>query len=181
MYKVVYAAYKAEVEFKELQPLPEDFYKLAKNYLMSLKAQSESLNPESIEARLIKVEYENTCCMVKEIFSLRLGKVIEYMQGGMEAPSNLLTLEEKSLYKDVSTALSRYKEFIDSLILAEAPKPAIPKLVLVRITHDLPAFVGSDLKVYGPFKTDDVASIPPQNAEILVRRGVAELIREKAK
>ena len=179
MYKVIYVAYKAEKEFKELQSLPKDFYKLVKDYLISLKSQSESLSLEPIKVRLIKVEYENVCYMVKELFNLRLSKVVERLQEGMEIPSNLLTFEEKNLYKDVSTALSRHKEFLDRLILAEAPPHAIPKLVLVRITHDLPAFVGSDLKVYGPFKAEDVASIPPQNAEILIKRGVAELLPGK--
>ncbi len=45
--------------------------------------------------------------------------------------------------------------------------------VVVRFLKDVPAIVGADLKTYGPFKSEDVASIPVENAKVLIRQGLA--------
>ena len=36
--------------------------------------------------------------------------------------------------------------------------------------------MGADMKSYGPFTAEDVASLPPQNAQILVKQGLAVLV-----
>jgi len=46
----------------------------------------------------------------------------------------------------------------------------------VKITSDVPEFMGTDLEPYGPFEAGDEASIPEENAEILVNRGNAEVV-----
>jgi DNA replication factor GINS len=46
----------------------------------------------------------------------------------------------------------------------------------MRLLKDVPAIVGADMKTYGPFRTEDVASLPVENAKILVRQGLAEKI-----
>jgi DNA replication initiation complex subunit (GINS family) len=35
------------------------------------------------------------------------------------------------------------------------------------------------LKLYGPFKIEDVATLPMENAEIFIKRGIAEQVRLK--
>ena len=47
------------------------------------------------------------------------------------------------------------------------------KLMLVRILADVPALVGADMKIHGPFKRGDVAFIPAENALGLIRKGLA--------
>lgn len=47
------------------------------------------------------------------------------------------------------------------------------ELVKIRVLEDLPAIVGADLKTYGPFKKREVYEIPKENAEDLVKKGVA--------
>jgi len=37
----------------------------------------------------------------------------------------------------------------------------------------VPALVGADMKVHGPFKQGDVAFIPAENALALIRKGMA--------
>jgi DNA replication factor GINS len=49
-----------------------------------------------------------------------------------------------------------------------------PKRILVRFLQAIPAIIGPDMKAYGPFKEEDVASLPAENAEILITRGVAK-------
>lgn len=48
--------------------------------------------------------------------------------------------------------------------------------ILVKITSDVPEFMGTDLNTYGPFDEGEEVQIPEDNAEILVNRGNAEEI-----
>jgi len=44
----------------------------------------------------------------------------------------------------------------------------------IRFLKDCAEIVGTDLKTYGPFKKDDVAALPKENASILIKLGIAE-------
>jgi len=46
----------------------------------------------------------------------------------------------------------------------------------IRFLKNIPAIMGADMKSYGPFVAEDVASLPPQNAQILVKQGLAVLV-----
>ena len=45
--------------------------------------------------------------------------------------------------------------------------------ILIRFTKNIPALVGKDLKIYGPFQKEDLARIPIQNALILIEENAA--------
>lgn len=49
---------------------------------------------------------------------------------------------------------------------------------LVRFIHSVPKFVGSDMSVYGPYETEDVAKLSDDIARVLIEKGRAELIEE---
>ncbi len=57
---------------------------------------------------------------------------------------------------------------------AEAPRAH--KRSTIRFLKGIPAIMGADMKSYGPFVAEDVASLPPQNAQILVKQGLAVLV-----
>jgi DNA replication factor GINS len=48
-----------------------------------------------------------------------------------------------------------------------------PKRILVRFIRDIPAIIGVDMEPYGSFKAEDVATLPLENVESLVKQGVA--------
>ncbi|MGB9779090.1 MAG: hypothetical protein ACPLW8_06745, partial [Candidatus Bathyarchaeales archaeon] len=50
------------------------------------------------------------------------------------------------------------------------------KVVVLRFLKDVPAIIGSDMKPYGPFKNEDIASLPVENAKILVKQGLAQKV-----
>ncbi len=45
--------------------------------------------------------------------------------------------------------------------------------ILIRFTKNIPALVGRDLKIYGPFNIQDICSLPVQNASILIEENAA--------
>ncbi|MCW4028105.1 MAG: hypothetical protein NWE92_00450 [Candidatus Bathyarchaeota archaeon] len=50
------------------------------------------------------------------------------------------------------------------------------KRLTLRFTKAIPAIMGADMKSYGPFQPEDVASLPELNAKILVKQGLAVLV-----
>jgi DNA replication initiation complex subunit (GINS family) len=64
-----------------------------------------------------------------------------------------------------------------------APKPEVKtpahvthKRLTLRFVKNIPAIMGADMKSYGPFVAEDVASLPELNARILVKQGLAVLV-----
>ena len=47
---------------------------------------------------------------------------------------------------------------------------------LIRFIENVPKFIGDDLSIYGPFKQEDIASLPKRIAEILITKGRAKEI-----
>jgi len=60
-----------------------------------------------------------------------------------------------------------------SMDVGPEPTKTREELVMVRFLKDLQAFVGPNGKAYGPFKVEDIASIPRENASALVKQGIA--------
>ena len=54
-----------------------------------------------------------------------------------------------------------------------------PKKVLVRFVQEIPAIIGSDMNMYGPFRAEDIATLPPENAKILIKQGIAMEVEAK--
>jgi DNA replication factor GINS len=50
------------------------------------------------------------------------------------------------------------------------------KRAVLRFLKDVPAIIGADMKTYGPFKAEDVSSMPTENAKIFVKQGLAEKV-----
>jgi DNA replication factor GINS len=90
-----------------------------------------------------------------------------------------LTDEEKLMLKDASNFLREYQNFIIDIVQRQVLGCEFGKKkkgIVLRFLKDAPSIVGSNLKTYGPFKAEDVASLPVENAEILIQRGLAKKI-----
>jgi DNA replication factor GINS len=47
---------------------------------------------------------------------------------------------------------------------------------MIRFLQDVPAIVGVDMRKYGPFKAEDVASVPIRNVDSLIKHGLAKKV-----
>jgi DNA replication initiation complex subunit (GINS family) len=50
------------------------------------------------------------------------------------------------------------------------------KRMTLRFAKSTPTIIGLDMKTYGPFMVEDVASLPVENAKILIKQGLAVLV-----
>jgi DNA replication factor GINS len=47
------------------------------------------------------------------------------------------------------------------------------KPITVRFIKDFDQFVGADLSKYGPFRAEDIATIPNENAQALIAKNIS--------
>ena len=64
-----------------------------------------------------------------------------------------------------------------SQLLDSISKSHKTRRMTVRFLKDVDEFVGADLDKYGPFKTEDLATIPHDNAQALISQELATKIR----
>jgi DNA replication factor GINS len=181
MYNELYEVWKKELANSELQELPTQFYANTAEYLKRLKEESRMLDKKTIKARLLKIEHQNVKRMLHEIAELRYGKIIREMSRGKETPASMLP-EEKEAQETLSACSEKYHTFIEEVLRGHLSEPStkqISQTAVLRFVKDIPAIIGSDMKTYGPFKAEDVASIPVANSVSLTKRGLAERINVK--
>ena len=176
MYSKLYEAWRKEKEASTLQPLPKDFYEKIAEYVKKIREESRMIDNKTTKGRLVKIEFENVKKMINELLRLRLEKILNSLSSGKEIPKNCLTREEERIGEKSFLIAERFEELAKNLLHGKVSVGASREnrlRIVVRFLKDVPAIVGADLKTYGPFKSEDVASIPVENAKVLTRQGLA--------
>lgn len=179
MYRSLYETWEREIENSELQSLPLDFYGMVADYMRRLREEGRMLDKKTVKASLLKRELLNVRRMVNEIIMARYRKVVKILATGGKIPSDALTAEEKKIYSGVAPFADAVQSFAKNVLRGFLPKTDVEvkhKRAVLRFLADVPAVIGSDMKPYGPFKAEDVASVPVENANVLVKQGLAEKV-----
>ncbi len=176
MYDEVYEAWRRERENREVQALSKDFYVKLAGYMRKIREESRMLDEKTIKARLIRRELGNVRKMIKDLAQLRHKKILGKVITGASLPEGALTEEEDKIYGQISSSTEAIQALLKDVFSGQTPRVRggeKPKIMVLRFLKEVPAMVGADMKIYGPFKPEDVATLPIKNAEILIRQGVA--------
>ena len=128
--------------------------------------------------------------IVKELLMARYRKLVRTIDETQKIPSDMLTSEEVKICEGFLPFAAAYRELIrnmmvgQTLTIKQAGAAELTESVEEGIKHDservvlrflkaIPAIIGADMKTYGPFAAEDVASVPAENAKILVKQGFA--------
>ena len=178
MYNELYKAWKSEKTAESPQPLPPDFYKRASGYLKGLEADSTSTDVHTLQGRLLHKEMEVARRLLSDLKEQRLQKIMSLAKSGTVINPQSLTEEEQALVNSVGESISDFnKEEGDQQIRKSEATPEIEtELTVVRFHEDIPEIVGVDMKMYGPYKKEDVGSLPKENATGLIKQGAAKLV-----
>jgi len=177
MYDELYKIWKQELEGPEIGKLPTDFYSGIADYLRRLKEEGRMLDKRTVKARLLKRETRNVKRMVRQLIKVRYRKLIRMADKDKKVPSGFLTVEEERIYTGVLPFAEALRSFAKDILRGCVPNVGVKqerRRIVLRFLKDVPAIVGADMKTYGPFKVEDVASLPVENAKILVKRALAE-------
>jgi DNA replication initiation complex subunit (GINS family) len=179
MYSELYAAWQREVENASLQPLSTDFFVRVSDYLRMIKEETRMIDKKTTKASLLEDEMRNVKHIINELIWTRYKKLLKMISKNQKIPSDLLTAEEAKIYASFLSFTETYRDFAKSLLQGnplkiKAEKPH--KRVTLRFKKAIPAVIGADMKLYGPFTVEDVASLPVENAKLLVKQGLAEIV-----
>lgn len=191
MYTELYAAWQREIDDPRLGALQPDFYRKIGEYLRRIREEDKVLDKKSVKMNLLTHEALNVERMLEELLEVRYRKIIKTVTKSQKLPVELLTFEEAKMCETFADFSKAYKKFSDGLMqgqLVSEPIKVVIKIEAnpaeaprahrstVRFLKGIPAIMGADMKSYGPFLAEDVASLPPQNAQILVKQGLAVLV-----
>jgi DNA replication initiation complex subunit (GINS family) len=170
-------AWKRESHSAELQPLRQGFFKELSSYIRRLREAQRNLDPKSLKAVVMDEEMSRIDQLLAQLLSRRLDKL-------WSQPRTVQTVEIESVERQAREELSRiltgYEQMKQDLMQGHEPprsRSSNGKLTLVRFERDVPSIIGVDLKTHGPFRKEDVATLPRENAGSLVQQGAAVEIR----
>ena len=173
----MYELWKKEKENdEELQRLPKNFYGKITDYLKKLKVETRMLDKKTIKAQLLDTEVSNFKVMVGELFSLRCKKLREKAFSLEPVAQDILSEEEKKLYESALPLAESYCAFSKDILrghLSVVTQKMKQPICVLRFVTEIPALVGADMKTYGPFNPEDVATLPTENARIFLKQGMA--------
>lgn len=179
MYNEIHAAWLCEIENATLGSLPSDFYVRIADYLQKIKEENRMLDKKTVKANLLEHEMQNVKCMLRELVALRYRKLLKSINEKQKVPSDLLTAEETKIFTEFLSFVEAHQRFVEGLLqgqVSAASTAKAHKRVSLRFVKEFPAVIGADMKTYGPFTAEDVASVPAENAKILVKQSVADLV-----
>jgi DNA replication initiation complex subunit (GINS family) len=162
----------SETQSESLLPLPSDFYSKISAYSQKLKRSSGS-GASEISVRLIAVQTSMLESMVRQILRLRTKKAIEQNSTLQLLPEERYVcsaeLKFQKRFQTLVRAVSSGKpSFVEFAHLSESKRS-----ITVKFIKHIDELVGLDMRHYGPFEPDDVASIPAASADILIAGGDA--------
>jgi Gins51, C-terminal domain len=162
----------SEAQSETLLQLPSEFYLGFSTYSQKLKRSAGS-GSSDISIRLVTTQAKMIDSMVKQLLKLRTRKAIQQ--------NALLQLLPEERY--VCSAEQKFERRFQSLVEAvSGGQPSFVEFahlsesqrrVTVKFVKHVNELVGLDLRHYGPFESDDVASIPAASADILIAGGDA--------
>ncbi|RLG13448.1 MAG: hypothetical protein DRN71_04770 [Candidatus Nanohalarchaeota archaeon] len=176
---------KKERSSSGLCKLDDNFYGAVQEYVLRKKRIKDRGKDLSFRE---KKEIENIGPVVKSIYDTRETKIVngavKAARTGMKMENILLS--EKRLFEDVRKKLVDGREVLESVLCpgnggvaeVKGDEDVPDGFSKIRIVEDIPEFVGEDLKMYGPWKAEEIVLCPVSFSLMFVKAGKAEKVGE---
>ncbi|HLD19408.1 MAG TPA: hypothetical protein VJB90_05370 [Candidatus Nanoarchaeia archaeon] len=192
-YEVLFELVMREKSREELQKLPGDFVDSSIGYILKKRQMAMELAEGQKEAA--ERQANNAVKLLKELYERREKKLVNLALLKARAENavidyGIMMLEERQFFEALLALMKSHRQLVFNTRL-EAAKPQ--KIIvtkgaqqaeeeqdpdqptkLVRFLNPVPKFVGKELEVYGPFEEEEMANLPADIADILIKKGRAE-------
>lgn len=150
----------------KLSKIPDDFYEKCREYLEQKKKLTKKKEDRMSEMELINIQR-----ILEDVYNRRETKILDKAVLALRTgiPVQNLTKPEEKFFKQLVELLKFNREKTLNILTKKTKEKEEPKLEKLKFTQDIPEFVGSDLKRYGPFKTGEEGEIPLENAELMIK------------
>jgi DNA replication initiation complex subunit (GINS family) len=176
VYDLILASWKRERSDNYLIPLDTNFFDKCRAYINHLENQAKN-EPDETLSKLFTKRWNRVNYIMNDLISLRLQKHFNALIHGYTPPDQLPS-EEKALRNALETKMAKYRDEVLGIIdqqmdAQELPQSDSYQLVLFTQGDNIQS-IGADLNTYGPFKSDDIAYLPYENARNYLKRSQVE-------
>lgn len=164
-----------ETENDSIQEINPDFYRNLSDFIGDLKKQEF----DGVESKIKETIIDTATELASLLINIRLNKISK--SNNMDF-KNLLD-EEKFILDAEVEQRERTEMIISAIIngkskfLESISQNHKTKTVVIRFLQEVDEIIGADLEKYGPFKKEDIATIPYENAQALIAKNIATKIR----
>ncbi len=162
-----------ETENDSVQEINPELFLIISNLTGKLKSEDYDGIETKIKNKLILLITE----MASLLLQIRVEKAIKTNETTNLTDVEKFILDSKRELEErketiLSGTLNGKSKLLESIAQSHKTKPTA-----MRFLQDMEQIVGVDLKNYGPFKTEDVATIPYENASALISKKLATKIQ----
>lgn len=192
-HEILYEILTREKSRQEIQKIDPNFFQQLSSYLeekeLILSSQKEK-NSFPEEIRKTEKQLKTIKQLADEIIERRKRKTLDLALLNSRASASIKTKnllpKEESLYSSLLASLKQFsikdkqgeKENEEAKALKNENQEN-NNTTLIRFIHAVPKFVGTDNNVYGPFTKEDIANLPEQTANILIKKNRAEKMQHE--
>ncbi|PJA19213.1 MAG: hypothetical protein COX63_01710 [Candidatus Diapherotrites archaeon CG_4_10_14_0_2_um_filter_31_5] len=177
-YDEIRKIYRLEKNTSKLVEVKEDFFDSLSEFILQEK-QSYFNSMKDLDFAKTR-SFTNLKKMVEEILSLRQKKILSkalIASKTAEENNELMAEEEKKMFIQLLKILNSYNTLVDSVFIGKTKeKETGLNKVSVKVLSDVPSFIGTDMKEYGPFKKNETVELPPKIAKLFISRKIGEKI-----
>ncbi|MBI2111197.1 MAG: DNA replication complex GINS family protein [Nitrosarchaeum sp.] len=164
-----------ETESDSIQEINPDFYRNLSDFIGDLKKQEFDGVESKIKETIINTATELTSLLI----NIRLDKISKLdnidFKNLLDEEKFILDAEEEQRERTemiLSATINGKSKFLESISQNHKTKT-----VVIRFLKEVDEIIGADLEKYGPFKTEDIATIPYENAQALIAKNIATKVR----
>jgi DNA replication factor GINS len=172
LYMALLERWQAERDSSDLLPLRDAFFQSLRDYVEQVLEQSRAENTSDLQRQLLETELMNLRFMMESLLTMRVQKILTKLVE-QNIDYDLLTRSERRFADQSSRNLRSVLMPVEDLF-TPLETNGKSRLLLIRFLEEHPQLVGVDLKTYGPFKPDDLAALPAENARLIIRKNQAE-------
>ena len=170
----IYTALRREVENDPIQEIPRNYYQSASTVLGTITREKYDGVEGVLNTRFFTIASELATLFLRT----RLEKVLNNPH-----IDKINLLDEEKFILDSNTDMDTRKNMIitgvlrgKSKLLESIATSQKTKPVLIRFLQDAEQIVGADMAKYGPFKAEDVSSVPYDNAQAFISQKIASKV-----
>ena len=163
-----------ETESDSLLEIAPNFYRNLADFIGNLQKQEFDGIENKIKDAMIEMVTELTSLLIE----IRLDKISSSsdleISNLLDEEKFILDSQEKQKERTemiLSSTLNGKSKFLESLSQSHKTKK-----IVIRFLHEVDEIVGADLEKYGPFKPEDIATLPYENAQALITKKIATKI-----
>lgn len=160
-----------ETESDSILEINPNFYRNLADFIGNLRKQEFDGVENKIKDTMIEMVTELTSLLIEirvnkisKSADLEIGHLLDEEKFILDSQEN----QKERIEMILSATINGKSKFLESL--AQNHKT---KKIVIRFLHEVDEIVGADLEKYGPFKTEDIATIPYENAQALITKNVA--------